>query len=142
MEKVDVKNNFGRLNVSSNTIERLNFLIGFIGTNRTGKTTVAREIAKKWIESRNGEGLVQAFDPQRQFEGLKDIDIDPTDNNWADNCMQYPNSLVILDDYRALHIQNTPLPGLIKLMHYRSHLNIDIMYITHNPKLVLNTLSY
>lgn len=144
MKKVEL-NNKHQLSVKKNVItksnERLNFLWGFIGTNRTGKSTVACALAEQWKEARP-DGIVMAFDPQHKFDTVKDFDIRPEDSNWANECLKLRNALIVLDDYRLINRPNVSVPGFLELMHYRSEYNIDIIYITHNPKLVINDLTY
>lgn len=131
---------------------RPNFLFGFIGHNRTGKTSISIEMAKQWKQSRP-DGTVIAFDPQRKFleqkvkteNGLIDL-VDETiyahDKYWADKVLEERNALLILDDYRLIHPKNIANEGLAKLMTFREEYNIDIIYITHSPALVLNILTY
>lgn len=144
MERIVPKNKHDyaiKTNVLTKRSERLNFLWGFIGTNRTGKSTVACRLAETWKESRPN-GTIMTFDPQRKFESVTDFPIEPGDDNWAFECMKLRDALIILDDYRLINRPNVSVPGFLELMHYRSEYNIDIIFICHNPKLVINDLTY
>jgi len=120
---------------------RDNFLYGYIGTNRTGKTSLARKAAENWIAN-NPDGIVAGFDPQRKFGDLLNIVIKPSDKEYPEKILKLRNALLILDDYRALHPQSKAEPWVLDLMISRADYNIDIIYIIHNPKLVLETLTY
>jgi hypothetical protein len=117
------------------------FLEGYIGHNRTGKTSLARRKAELWIQN-NPNGIVAGFDPQNKFSDLLDIVIRPADKSYGEKILRLRNALLILDDYRILHPNSKSEPWLLDLMQFRSEYCIDIIYITHNPKLVLETLTY
>ena len=50
--------------------------------------------------------------------------------------------LLILDDYKLINENPTAVKGLAKLLIDRFKNNVDIIYICHNPALVINTLTY
>lgn len=120
---------------------RLNFLYGFIGTNRTGKSSVAKKLAESWKLSNPG-GLIIAHDPQDNFVDLADIFIEPEDEDWAEKCCNFRNCLIILDDFRLINDSSRPVKGLSRLLYYRAKWNIDIITIFHNPSLVINALAH
>ena len=132
--------------------DRENFIMGFIGHNRTGKTSIAKKYACEWKASRP-EGFVVAFDPQDVFKKtmvtVKDTEIPLVDNeimlyeqgDWYEKILQYNNALLILDDYRMLHPKSNPEKGWLKLLALRNKKNIDIIYIVHTPSLILNILT-
>jgi len=118
---------------------------------------------------RRGEGgKIFAFDPHDAFYGIADIKIDAKDEDWASviimevckSCgkrkktsvcskcgstkfyFPYANSLIILDDYRTLLKSNQMPPDFLDLLALRRRLNLDIIYMVHNPKLILERLSY
>jgi hypothetical protein len=125
-----------------NSEKRLNFVMGFIGHNRTGKTATAKQIAMHWKQSRPN-GRILAFDPQYQFRTIADEIIYGTEvHTWHKKALSYRDSLIIFDDYKALMPGRNAPDGLLELLTMRSHYNIDIIYITHSPSLVLNTLTY
>ncbi len=136
-ETKEVANN----NESNHVKERDVFLYGFIGHNRTGKTSEAVDIARTWKESRE-DGTVVSFDPQGKFGEIADFFILPADKDWADTCLNLRNALIILDDYRILHPSNLMNPSFSNLMAYRAEYSLDIIYICHNPALVLTNLTY
>lgn len=120
---------------------RLNFIYGFIGTNRTGKSSVAKNLGEAW-KSANPDGTVVAHDPQQNFTDLADVFIEPEDEEWAEKCCSLRNALLILDDFRLINESNRPVKGLSKLLYYRAKYNIDIIVIFHNPSLVINALAH
>ena len=123
--------------------ERDVFLYGFIGHNRTGKTSVAVDLASEWKSSREGDdAFIVSHDPQNKFKDNADFFILPADKNWAEKCLDLRNSLIILDDYRILHPSNLMSPGFSNLMSYRAEYSLDIIYICHNPALILTNLTY
>ena len=122
--------------------ERFNFVWGFIGTNRTGKSITAREYAEQWRASKPDHYQIVGFDPQKRFAHLLDKEIFPEDRDWAIDMQKYRNTLLILDDYRIINESDRPVEGLSNLMYFRAEYNIDIIYICHNPSLVINTLTY
>lgn len=121
--------------------KRVVFLWGFIGTNRTGKSVIARKSAEYWRKSRPN-GMIVGFDPQKRFVGLLDGEIDPENPNWCLELHELRDALVILDDYRLLNEKNTGVDGLSKLLYHRADWGIDIIYICHSPALILNILTY
>ncbi len=138
MEKVVIKKQL-------NTVKkRLNILWGYVGTNRTGKSVTARKHAESWKRNNEGKTIV-AFDPQKRFEGLYDIKINMDDEDWCLKLLPLRNALIILDDYMLLlgdGIQLKAPKGLKTLMSFRADWNIDIIYICHNPALILNILTF
>lgn len=120
---------------------RVNFLYCFIGTNRTGKSSIAKAMGKAW-KSNNPGRLIVAHDPQDNFEDLADLFIQPEDDDWALKCCEFRNCLIILDDFRLINEGNRPVKGLTKLLYYRAKWNIDIIVISHNPGLVINALTH
>lgn len=130
---------------------RKNFLWGFIGHNTTGKTPTAIELVKAWRQSRPGFKSI-VFDPQGKFQdaGVVDITIPQNLHDWAhilceknkDGTFKYRNSILILDDYRMLHHRDQIDAGFLDLLALRVKMNMDIIYITHSPKLILERLSY
>ncbi len=118
----------------------LNFLYCFIGTNRTGKSSVAVYMALQWKINNPGQ-LVIAHDPQDNFTDIADIFIQPEDSDWAIKLCEYRNCLIILDDYRLINEGDRPVKGLMKLLYFRAKWNIDIIVITHNPSLVINAIA-
>ncbi len=121
--------------------KRLNFVKGFMGTNRTGKSVTARKIADWWKEANPGEDIM-AFDPQNRFKGVANKFISIEDTQWPYKAMKLKNALLILDDYRLINEGDRPIKGFRALMTVREDQNIDIIYICHNPMLILEMLTY
>lgn len=120
---------------------RTNFCFGFIGTNRTGKSSVAKFIAQQWKDA-NPDQIVVSHDPQDNFIEESDYFITPGDDEWALKCLRLRNALIILDDVRLINDKNTAVKGLQELLYYRAKYNLDIIHICHNPSLLLNILAY
>lgn len=137
MKRIDVT---PAVNNQSKVDDRNTHLIGMIGTNRTGKSTIAHELGYKWRLKRPMSEVI-SFDPQHKFKDITTIELDPTNDDWCELIMSYPNCLAILDDYRLLHPNNNASKQLVKLMYFRAEYNIDIIYITHTPSQVLNLLA-
>lgn len=118
---------------------RNNFIIGFIGANRTGKTSTAEETAITW--KKNNKGKVWAFDPQNYFsrsnKRIVDKYLSITSDNWAGDCLKLRNGLLIIDEIKLL----MPYPQytskeVLMLLSNLGYWNNDIIYITHNPSIV------
>lgn len=141
IKKVDPKK--PQAKISQPKIERHNFVYGFFGVNRTGKSSVAHYVAESWRKARPSDKFrVVSHDPQKRFGDITNLYIDPEDETWAERCLELRNSLLILDDFKLLNLKNTPVKGLQSLLYYRAEHNIDIIYIMHNPALALNLLTY
>jgi hypothetical protein len=121
--------------------EREAFLWGFIGDNRTGKSVTALQMAREWREAKPF-GTIIAHDPQGRFKDITDFYIPTGMKGWAEMCADQTDALIILDELRLLHPSPRADDGLLKLMANRGEHNIDIIYIVHNPALVLETLTY
>ncbi len=124
--------------------ERENFVKGFIGTNKTGKTAVTREIAIGWSEDKDDGYTILGFDPRRQLQDICDsfIYITDSDEEIVSKINDTRNALLILDDYRILHDEDKVRPWLLYLLQQKDGYNIDIIYSCHNPELVINKLTY
>lgn len=128
--------------------ERQNFMHGYIGDNDTGKSVMAQRRALAWRESRPIHHKIIAHDPQGRFP-FCDYTINPNDDKWAERLMQldrngkpvYTNYLLILDDYRLINENPVAVKGLMALLYCRFKHNIDIIFICHNPALVINQLA-
>lgn len=122
--------------------EREAFVWAFIGDNRTGKSVTALEYAKAWKRARPN-GTIIAHDPQRRFNGVKDLNIpDGGRKGWAEWVARQKDVLLVLDELRLIHGNDKAEQGLKELMANRGENNIDIIYIVHNPKLIINFLTY
>lgn len=114
---------------------------GFIGDNRTGKSVTAEGVAQDWKEA-NPNGNIVSHDPQKRFKNVSDFYIPSNQEDWAEQCSEMSDTLVILDELRLLHRSPIACKGLYPLMANRGEQNIDIIYIVHNPSLVLEYLTY
>lgn len=118
------------------------FIAGIIGKNRTGKSVTARKIAMRWKKAKPSYYKVIAFDPQNRFRGIADEFIAAGNPRWALDLQKERNALIILDDYRLINKSVFPVKGLEELISQRAEYNLDIIYICHNPALVINYLTY
>lgn len=118
-------------------------MFAYIGANRVGKTSVAREAIIKWKLANLGR-LVVGFDPQNKLKDLIDIEIFLSDTNeeLENKILNSRNALIVLDDYKVLHPKNIAEKWLLNLLQFRCEYNLDIIYIIHSPGLVLTTLTY
>lgn len=122
-----------------------NFIDGYIGVNKTGKSSTARKIAETWKGSRDDSYEIYGHDPQRMFDGLipKKNLIQSEDKNWAVKCCKLRNCLLILDEIRILcPSQQHPPKGLVTLFSQCFFWNISIIWTTHNPSLVPETCTF
>lgn len=115
--------------------------MGFIGQNRTGKSVTAEQVATDWKSSRDDSYTVLAFDPQNRFKDIADFFI-YAHEDWQSKILRLRNGLLIIDDLKALHPKNQTDPVFLELMSFRSEWNIDIIYIVHNPSLILWLFTY
>jgi len=124
--------------------ERENFMKGLIGTNKTGKTAVTKQIAIGWGEDKDESYTIIGFDPRRQLQDICDsfIYITDSDEEIISKIDSTRNALIILDDYRILHEEDKVRPWLLYLLQQKDGYNIDIVYSCHNPELVINKLTY
>lgn len=120
--------------------ERPVFLIGIVGTNGTGKSVTARAIAERWRKTRP-HGDIMAYDPTDAFKGVANKFIYPHED-WCEKALKLRNALVIFDEIRILHPAAIAKAKFLELMSMRRDQSIDIIYIVHNPKLVLELLTY
>lgn len=124
--------------------ERKAFLYGIIGNNGSGKTVLANKMARMWREA-NPDGFIIGFDPTNGFSEVLDYEIsleDIEDNSWYDVVLDKTNCLLILDELRVIHPEPKANKKLLKLMAMRRYQKIDIIYIVHNPSLVLELFTY
>lgn len=117
-----------------------NFCYVFIGTNKTGKSSVVRKHIKIWKRANPGKQVV-AFDPQRMFKGLVDVYIKLDNDLWMEEILDMRNILLVIDDFRKLHDSNHPPKGLRTLLIDFCDYNISIMTIFHNPADVWDLLN-
>jgi len=125
-----------------NTNNNTNYCIAIIGTNRTGKSVTAREIAIKWREKNEGE--IWAFDPQNRFQEIATNFVYMHDKDWCKKALKLKNGLLILDDYKLLPglRKHQPSDEFAELIYFRAQRNVDIIYICHNPALLMNFITY
>lgn len=117
-----------------------NYVCAFVGTNRTGKSSVAKFEALNYKRA-NPENKVIAFDIQDRFTGIADEYIYPHES--LDSQLdEIHDCLLILDDYKALNRKNILEKSLLKVLILREKRNIDIIYICHNPKQIVWDLTY
>ena len=114
-----------------NKNKRQPYLIGFIGTNRTGKTSTALNIVKSYKKA-NPKNEIICFDPQNKFGDYADYFIqDILDLN---NLIDRKDYLLVLDDYQALLPSDKMHHLFTTLLTYRAENGVDIIFITQNPR--------
>jgi len=124
----------------SEPAKRQPYLIGFIGTNRTGKTTEALKIAKKYRETHGKKNEIIAFDPQGKFKDVADYFITSKDD--IVNLLDRKDFLLILDDYQALYPAFSMDQTLVYLLTKRAEHGMDMIFITHAPALIKQGMTY
>lgn len=132
---------------------RNNECYGFVGVNKTGKSSTAREIVEAWRSTRipnvqsNVKYQVVGYDPQNIFgpqvdergnvikEGLIDIYIELGDPDWALRLCELRNAFVILDELKDLLEQTAyrSPKGLGRFFTQYMHNNVDVFWSVHNP---------
>jgi len=133
--------------------ERGNVCNGYMGVNKTGKSSEEREFAEAWRAARIPNLIspvqyqVVGYDPQNVFgpqvdesgkvikPGLIDIYIELDDPDWALRLCELRNTLVILDEFKDLLEQtNYRAPkGLGRFFTQYWYNNVDILWSIHNP---------
>lgn len=120
---------------------RKNFVIGMIGANGTGKTTITKEMVVDWRNTRPNFAVV-GFDPHRQLGGLIDFHINPDDKEWAVHVWKKSkNTLQVWDDYKGLVPFYVPTLGMRQIFIDRRHNNTDIIYSCHSPGNVIDMMT-
>lgn len=147
------------------------FVWAFIGKTGSGKTSTAVQMMKEWKRANRGCRLI-GFDPHDVFrkEKLMTSFITENDTNWAEilmtrlcvNCkkvkhpekehcikcgksnwiFKFQDSLLAADDYRNLLTANSTPANVLSLLGMKRRIGLDMIYIMHNPKLLLERLSY
>lgn len=116
-----------------------NFVAGFIGVNKCGKSTTSRKVAEIWRGSHHEGMEMHGHDPQRMFGGLipKKNLIDTEDKDWAVKCCKLRNCFLLLDEIKLLApIPQHPPKGMVKLFSQAFFWNISIVWTGHNPALI------
>lgn len=123
----------------------------FIGATGSGKTTICSQMIKHFRKSHKSSKVI-GFDPHDVLmnEELLDHYIMPSDDAWAERMtkkdkagnFRYANCFLALDDYRALLRSNVTPDDVLDLLMLRRRMSLDIVYITHNPKLILERFAY
>lgn len=119
-----------------------NFIDGFVGVNKSGKSTTARKIAEIWRGSHDDSMEMHGHDPQRMFDGLiprKNL-LNTEDKNWALKCCKLRNCFLLLDEIKLLcPTPQHPPRGMITLFSQAFFWNISIIWTAHNPSLIPST---
>ncbi len=106
------------------------------GNNNTGKSVVVGAIIGSWLK-KNPNGYVAAFDPQHRFK--KDIDI-KTQEDLVD-LASMKNSLIVFDDFRKIHPEAQPQKWLSDIMDNRYEYGLDLVFVFHSPKRIIEFLT-
>lgn len=145
------------------------FVWAFIGKTGSGKTSTAVQMMKDWKRANRGSHLI-GFDPHDVFrkENLMTRYITENDINWAETLMmkycnrckkvkgpdketccgksdwryKFANSLLAADDYRNLLTANSTPANVLSLLGLKRRIGLDMIFIMHNPKLLLERMSY
>lgn len=123
---------------------------GIVGSNQTGKQTLALQLAKEW-KNKNKRGKVIVFDPQYRFRenGACDYSIDYLAKDWAKTLLKKDNKngkyifsdyLLILNSYRVLLNGNAIPKEVMRLLKLQAKIGFNLIYGTHHPKLIFPEL--
>lgn len=131
------------------TKQKENFVTCIVGTNRSGKLTLAKQRAKAW-KKENKTGKVLAFDPTDNFITCGFVDEIIKYKNWAkflceqnkDGSYKYANSLLGLNTYRMLNPSEKLDEQFQNLLHNTGAINMDIIVTVHSPKFIHLRLSH
>ncbi len=108
------------------------------GNNNVGKSAVvSKGIVPNWIK-KNPNGYIAAFDPQERFP-MKDISIKSKED--CEDLPSMKNSLIIFDDYRKIHPSDKQEKWLADLMDDRFEHGLDLVFICHSPKRIIEFLT-
>ncbi len=114
------------------------FCYGIMGFNESGKSTLAKYLAKLWKSARPGMDVL-AFDPQQNFGSVANKFMYEYED-WIEKALELRNGLLIMDDISILHTSNQMDKRLVRVFSMRPKTNIDIIYIIHGPKKMLEGL--
>lgn len=122
-----------------------------IGGTGSGKTSLLVELLKYFRKNKNYSKIIGS-DPHGVMGDAKllDHDIEPGDEYWAKRLMskdkygryRFYGSLLAMDDYRSLLGGSHTPKHVLALLMLRRRISMDIIYVTHNPKLVLEQFTY
>lgn len=119
---------------------RKNLCLGFVGVNRTGKSSTALLIANNYHQNKK-RNKIFVHDPQNVFSKIKSEKIATLED--FKKISNVKNSLIILDEIKMLlpYPQHVPqeLTKMLAMSHYN---NNDILYIVHNPALIPEILTF
>lgn len=114
-----------------------NFVDGFMGTNKAGKSTTEKTVAQIWRDTHPPSMEIYGYDYQRVFGSLipknNHIDIH-NDKNWALKCCELRNGLLLLDEIKmGWKTPQHPPQGLDTLFSQCFYWNLSILWSCHNP---------
>ena len=128
--------------------------IAIIGNNNTGKTVVAKQLIERFNRRRDKLESVKkypsnynkliVYDPQHRFADVMrkgDYEIQLDDENWEARVLKYRASLLIMDDYKELFLNDTMTPRFIGVLSARARYGLDIIIITWHPRYILPKLT-
>ena len=124
---------------------RNNFIVFFLGHNRTGKSVMALEMAKSYRKKFGKKKKIISYDPQSRFKDISDDIIykEEWEQYFDDNGKPtISDTLFILDDYRGLMPRDTLNDWFLKLLMQRNEYGLDFIFIIHSPKLIIERISY
>ena len=124
---------------------RSNFIIFFIGHNRTGKSAMAKVLAEIYRKKFGKKKKIISYDPQNRFKDLSDVTIYKED--WGqyfgdDGKPNIHDTLFILDDYRGIMPRDTLDDDFLRLLMQRNEYGLDFIFVCHSPKLIIERISY
>lgn len=114
-----------------------NFIDGFMGVNKTGKSSTQKKVAQIWRDTHDPSMQIWGYDYQKVFGNLiprgNHIDIQ-NDKNWALKCCKLRNGLLLLDEIKMGYKNpQHPPQGLDTLFSQCYYWNLSIIWSCHNP---------
>jgi hypothetical protein len=119
--------------------ERDSEILFFIGHNRTGKTSIAKQIAIRYKNADKKRKII-TFDPQNRFRDIANGVIYEVKD--MEKYLKTTDTMFIFDDYRGLYTSDKADALLLRAIFDRAEYCNDFIFIAHAPNFILERLSF